>query len=506
MYVELNPLEEELCIVDSGATNSILREIKYFQTLKKREGNILTIAGHDALIVGSGRATITLPMGTQITIEDALLYPESTRTLLSFRDIHVDTFRNWHDRLGHPGIGMMRKFISNSTGHDMEKARFPQNKDFCCTACATGKLILRPSHLKIRAEPLKFLERIQGDICGPIQPLSGPFSSARCRPNPTTTNCISRNFPNAVSTWKSSEYFPFAGIIVHKECQEINWNAEGISSSDPRTTETELQVQRIIDLQNIANNLPGAFSNYRGVTKSLHLARNVPERVEVPNKTTHPQFSRKRGRSTSNRQDVIAGQQKKTENATQPSVEKHLEDMQCPMDICDPQSSSVMRINTEAGISEDPRSIVSGDHDESLRVHEITINFVETVESYNHKSTIVDIYFSEQIANILLTNEDPKSMTECKKRLDWDKWKITIETEITSLYKRKLIDVVTVYLYGSLDSEVYMKVPNGISIPDPKANRNMYCVKLQKSLYGLKQSSRMWYNRLSQFLTQKGYK
>ena len=38
-----------------------------------------------------------------------------------------------------------------------------------------GKLILRPSYLKIHAEPLKFLERIQGDICCPIQPLSGPF-------------------------------------------------------------------------------------------------------------------------------------------------------------------------------------------------------------------------------------------------------------------------------------------------------------------------------------------
>jgi len=62
--------------------------MKYFQTLTKREGNVLTIAGRDALIVGSGRAIITLPMGTQIVIEDALLYPDSTRTLLSFRDIH----------------------------------------------------------------------------------------------------------------------------------------------------------------------------------------------------------------------------------------------------------------------------------------------------------------------------------------------------------------------------------------------------------------------------------
>ena len=234
MSIDCNPKEEELCLVDSCTTNSILREIKYFQTLTKKDGNIMTIAGRDALIVGSGQATITLPMGTQITIEDALLYPDSTRTLLSYRDIrkngfhvetheenkeefllftkltsfgkqicekisslptglyftyikpiehvaykiifqNVDTFQNWHDRLGHPGLGMMRKIISNSIGHDMENAKFPQNKDFCCTACATGKLILRPSYLKIRAEPLKFLERIQGDICGPIQPLSGTF-------------------------------------------------------------------------------------------------------------------------------------------------------------------------------------------------------------------------------------------------------------------------------------------------------------------------------------------
>ena len=57
-------MEEELCLVDSGTTNSILRETKYFQTLTKRQGNVLTIARHDAMIVGSGRATIVHPMGT----------------------------------------------------------------------------------------------------------------------------------------------------------------------------------------------------------------------------------------------------------------------------------------------------------------------------------------------------------------------------------------------------------------------------------------------------------
>ena len=52
----------------------------------------MTIAGRDALIVGLGRAIITLPMGTQITMEDALLCPNSIRTLLSFRDVRKNGF------------------------------------------------------------------------------------------------------------------------------------------------------------------------------------------------------------------------------------------------------------------------------------------------------------------------------------------------------------------------------------------------------------------------------
>ena len=38
-----------------------------------------------------------------------------------------------------------------------------------------GKLIIRPSLNKIAIETPKFLERIHGDICGSISPVSGPF-------------------------------------------------------------------------------------------------------------------------------------------------------------------------------------------------------------------------------------------------------------------------------------------------------------------------------------------
>jgi hypothetical protein len=70
---------------------------------------------------------------------------------------------------------MMGKIIDNFIGHNLKEAKFPKSFDFICTTCATGKWILRPSHLKIHTEPLKFLERIQSDICGPIQLISGLF-------------------------------------------------------------------------------------------------------------------------------------------------------------------------------------------------------------------------------------------------------------------------------------------------------------------------------------------
>jgi hypothetical protein len=75
-----------MCLVDSCTINSILREF-FFQTFIRMTGNILTIAGRDTNIVGSRQDTILLPMSTQVKIENALLYPNSTHTLLSYTNI-----------------------------------------------------------------------------------------------------------------------------------------------------------------------------------------------------------------------------------------------------------------------------------------------------------------------------------------------------------------------------------------------------------------------------------
>ena len=69
------------------------------------------------------------------------------------------------------------------------------------------------------------------------------------------------------------------------------------------------------------------------------------------------------------------------------------------------------------------------------------------------------------------------------------------------------MDVITTYLYRYIDNYIYMKIPEGFKLPEANSTkpRSMYSIKLQWSLYGLKQSGRMWYNHLSEYLLKEGY-
>lgn len=60
------------------------------------------------------------------------------------------------------------------------------------------------------------------------------------------------------------------------------------------------------------------------------------------------------------------------------------------------------------------------------------------------------------------------------------------------------MDVVTAYLAGELEEEIYMAVPQGLTGTDGKVCR------LKKGLYGLKQSARVWNRRIASELKQAG--
>eukprot|EP00253_Pinus_taeda_P033307 PITA_33307 len=63
------------------------------------------------------------------------------------------------------------------------------------------------------------------------------------------------------------------------------------------------------------------------------------------------------------------------------------------------------------------------------------------------------------------------------------------------------MDVKTKFLHGDLEEEIYMKQPKGFTV---KGKKELVC-KLKKSLYGLKQSPRMWYQKFDTFIRGLGF-
>ena len=70
---------------------------------------------------------------------------------------------------------MMRLIIGQSLGHPLKNHKILLPNEFSCDPCSQGKLIVGPSFKKIMSESPVFLERIHGDICGPIHPPCGHF-------------------------------------------------------------------------------------------------------------------------------------------------------------------------------------------------------------------------------------------------------------------------------------------------------------------------------------------
>lgn len=63
-------------------------------------------------------------------------------------------------------------------------------------------------------------------------------------------------------------------------------------------------------------------------------------------------------------------------------------------------------------------------------------------------------------------------------------------------------DIKTAFLHGDVEGEVYIQIPDGVE--RPKGNQNV--LKLRKTLYGLKQSPRAWYQCFSSAMVELGWR
>ena len=65
------------------------------------------------------------------------------------------------------------------------------------------------------------------------------------------------------------------------------------------------------------------------------------------------------------------------------------------------------------------------------------------------------------------------------------------------------MDVVTAFLHGRLNEEVYMKIPPYMVVGGGSENK---VLKMKGALYGLKQSSNVWNNMFTEFMIKSGFR
>lgn len=84
----------------------------------------------------------------------------------------------------------------------------------------------------------------------------------------------------------------------------------------------------------------------------------------------------------------------------------------------------------------------------------------------------------------------------------YDSIRVLLALAMQQDFEMLQFDVRTAFLYGELEETIHMAVPEGLETP----NSGEKICKLNKSLYGLKQSPRCWNIKFSNFLKSFNFK
>ena len=171
-------------------------------------------------------------------------------------------------------------------------------------------------------------------------------------------------------------------------------------------------------------------------------AINTPQRVEVPKGSSifvdAPQRHKRREPiDAKDKNPQKTKYNKETMSLLEPLEEDCLEDE-------NPSTFAHAPNNHNVGIAEQPDQNILGNDEDLVDVNiEVSMNLVNIGEAYNRNITVVDDIFASTI-DLTISNDnldlepklEPKSIAECRKRLDWVRWKQAIEAELDSLNKR----------------------------------------------------------------------
>ena len=83
--------------------------------------------------------------------------------------------------------------------------------------------------------------------------------------------------------------------------------------------------------------------------------------------------------------------------------------------------------------------------------------------------------------------------------------KILLKIALGKGLKVYCYDVKRAFLNANLEEDVYINIPDGYEANYGEIDKEQYCIKLNKALYGLRQASRAWYLEIKQKLIDFGF-
>ena len=306
----------------------------------------------------------------------------------------------------------------------------------------------------------------------------------------------------------------FPLVTVSKPNAPLNfWAPETLTlNPDPRIALTNSEVKKILDLKNLAEKLPNGFTNIPRVTRNpLPGAGPAPISIRPERQLVEKPHAKKP--RVNNLSNVIP--------LPEPTESE-------PMLCTSTEQEQIMSfVQNIASLENDPLTLdeakASPDWPkwqttfkaeyQSLRKHNVFGPLVTTsttrlvghklifVKKRNTQGDIVR-YKVRLVAQGFIQCPRIDFQFTYSPVMDSETFRYLLGMAVQYSLDTQLLDVVTTYLYGPLDAQLYIRPPlEFLEQAPPEDTPGTYSgLRLQKALYGLKQAGRMWYKHLRDFL------
>ena len=229
---------------------------------------------------------------------------------------------------------------------------------------------------------------------------------------------------------------PLGGGETSQQRQELSWSVPTLSHLDPRTSQCETEVKRLLSLQHVSDSMPDSFADIARVTRSHIPVANVPARLEIPttgDEAITRMFHGKNTSTTDLRGAVEAsapprkrGRPLGSTNACKKAKGAEVSASMNHTELAIPDSLIIDTRNPSHEIISDYSYVHESQQGDAPWVgdyREISIDNMRMHEMYERNSLPINDVFAYSVAQGILDHDDvePRSVAECRARADWPK-------------------------------------------------------------------------------------